>query len=51
MQEFQENYDNLIKRVENGETFGIVDSSGSAAVIMPPQDGIIQMYTDHDQGC
>ena len=46
VQEFQENFDNLIERVENGERIGIVNDDGSAAVMIPVDDKVYQMYTE-----
>ena len=46
VQEFQENFDNLIERVENGERIGIVNDDGSAAVMIPVDDSVYQMYTE-----
>ena len=48
VQEFQENFDNLIERVENGERIGIVNDDGSAAVMIPADDNVYQMYTDYN---
>jgi antitoxin (DNA-binding transcriptional repressor) of toxin-antitoxin stability system len=48
VQEFQENWDELIDRVENGEIFGIVNENGSAAVIMPTDDPLYKMYTENN---
>ena len=48
VQEFQENFDNLIERVENGERIGIVNDDGSAAVMIPADDNVYQMYTDNN---
>ena len=48
VQEFQENFDNLIERVENGERIGIVNDDGSAAVMIPVDDNVYQMYTDNN---
>jgi antitoxin (DNA-binding transcriptional repressor) of toxin-antitoxin stability system len=48
VQEFQENFDNLIERVENGERIGIVNDDGSAAVMIPANDNVYQMYTDYN---
>jgi antitoxin (DNA-binding transcriptional repressor) of toxin-antitoxin stability system len=44
--EFQENFDNLIERVENGERIGIVNDDGSAAVMIPVDDNVYKMYTE-----
>jgi len=46
VQEFQERWEELIERVENGENIGIVNESGNAAVMMPVDDPIYQMYTE-----
>ena len=49
VQEFQENWDELIERVENGEIFGIVNENGNAAVMMSTDDALYKMYTDHNE--
>jgi prevent-host-death family protein len=46
VQEFQERWEELIERVENGENIGIVNENGNAAVMMPIDDPIYQMYTE-----
>jgi antitoxin (DNA-binding transcriptional repressor) of toxin-antitoxin stability system len=46
IKEYQERWDELIERVENGETLGIVNEDGKAAVLMPVKDDTIQIYTD-----
>ena len=48
VQEFQENWDELIDRVENGETFGIVNENGSAVVIMPTDDPLYKLYSENN---
>ena len=35
LQEWEENFDVLFKRVEDGETIGVVREDGKAAVFMP----------------
>ena len=50
LQEWEENFDDLLGRVENGETLGIVKEDGTAAVMMPVDDPIVKMYTDHNEG-
>ena len=47
--EFQERWDELIERVEKGETLGIVNDSGESAVMMPADDPVYRMYKDHDE--
>ena len=49
--EFQERFDELIERVENGEHLGIVDENGKAAVMIPADDVLMRIHTDHDEAC
>ena len=49
VEEFQERFDELMERVENGETLGIIDENGRAAVMMPADDDLIRIYTEHDE--
>jgi prevent-host-death family protein len=61
VQEFQENFDNLMNRVENGESF-IIRDGGNSAVIVPYNETIkyavesvvdeelIHIHTDHEEG-
>lgn len=51
MEEFQEKFDELIERVENGEHIGIMDENGKAAVMIPADDDLIRIHTDHEEGC
>ena len=44
--EFQERFDELIERVENGEHLGIVDENGRAAVMIPADDDLIRIHTE-----
>jgi PHD/YefM family antitoxin component YafN of YafNO toxin-antitoxin module len=44
--EFQERFDELIERVENGEHLGIIDENGKAAVMIPADDDLIRIYTE-----
>jgi len=47
---WQENWDTLLDRVENGETIGIEDiSTGQRAVMIPADDELIRMYTEHNE--
>jgi antitoxin (DNA-binding transcriptional repressor) of toxin-antitoxin stability system len=48
-QEFQENFDDLIKRVENGEHFGIIDENGKASVIVPTDADLVKIYMEHNE--
>jgi PHD/YefM family antitoxin component YafN of YafNO toxin-antitoxin module len=46
VEEFQERFDELIERVENGERLGIIDENGKAAVMIPADDDLIRIYTE-----
>jgi len=46
--EFQEQFDELIVRVENGERLGIIDEDGQAAVMMPMNDDLIRIHTEYN---
>lgn len=50
VEEFQERWDELITRVENGETLGVVNDNGDAAVMVLADDPVYKMYTDHNEG-
>jgi len=61
IEEFQEDFDNLMNRVENGESF-IIKSEHGDAVIVPYKevvqvfqesgmsDELIRIHTDHEEG-
>jgi prevent-host-death family protein len=46
VEEFQEKFDELMERVENGESLGIVNENGQAAVMMPADDELIRIHTE-----
>ena len=48
IQEWEENFDELFKRVEEGETIGIVKEDGKAAVMMPVDDELIRIHTENN---
>jgi len=48
VQEFQERWDELITRVEEGETFGIVNEDGKSTVIMSVDDPLYKIYTENN---
>ena len=48
IKEWEENFDELYKRVENGETIGIVKEDGTAAVMMPADDELLRIYTENN---
>ena len=43
---WQENWETLIDRVENGETIGIENENGNRAVMVPADDELIRIYKD-----
>tara|TARA_B100000035_G_C20898388_1_gene508236 strand:- start:512 stop:691 length:180 start_codon:yes stop_codon:yes gene_type:complete len=47
---WQENWETLMERVENGETIGIENENGERAVMVPADDELLKLYTDHDEG-
>jgi hypothetical protein len=50
VEEFQERWDELIIRVEEGETLGIVNDKGQSCVMVPTSDdAVYKMYTDHNE--
>ena len=46
VEEFQERFDELMERIENGESLGIINESGQAAVMMPTDDELIRIHTE-----
>ena len=46
VEEFQERFEEMIERVENGEHIGIVDENGKAAVMIPADDDLIRIHTE-----
>tara|TARA_B100001175_G_scaffold137285_1_gene116679 strand:- start:131 stop:310 length:180 start_codon:yes stop_codon:yes gene_type:complete len=50
LKEWEENFDDLVERVEKGETIGIVDENGKAAVMMPVlfDDELIRIHTENN---
>jgi PHD/YefM family antitoxin component YafN of YafNO toxin-antitoxin module len=56
VEEFQEDFDNLLERVENGESFLIKSDHGDAMLIPygeyeEEDDLLIRIHTDHEEGC
>jgi len=48
MKEWEENFDSLIERVENGEHIGIVREDGTTAVMIPADDELMRIYTENN---
>lgn len=49
LEEWETNFDELFKRVEEGETIGVIREDGQAAVFIPADDPLLDLYTDHDE--
>jgi len=39
-----------MERVENGETIGIENENGDKAVMVPADDEMLKLYTEHEEG-
>jgi prevent-host-death family protein len=48
VEEFQNRFDELMERVENGEHLGIINENGQVAVMMPADDELIRIHTDEN---
>ena len=49
LKEWEDNFDELFSRVENGETIGIVKEDGHAAVMMPANEAdFIRIHTEEN---
>ena len=49
LKEWEDNFDELFSRVENGETIGIVKEDGQAAVMMPAGEAdFIRIHTEEN---
>ena len=47
LQEWEENFDVLFKRVEEGETIGVMREDGKAAVFMPADEAeFLRIHTE-----
>lgn len=48
VEEFQENFDELMNRVENGEHIGIINDDGQAAVMIPIDEELKKLYINNN---
>jgi antitoxin (DNA-binding transcriptional repressor) of toxin-antitoxin stability system len=48
VKEWEDNFDALLERVENGEHIGVIDEEGRAAVMMPIDDELYRIYTEYN---
>ena len=47
---WQKNWETLLERVEDGETIGVENEKGDRAVMVPADEELIRIYTDHNEG-
>ena len=45
---WQKNWDELMEKVENGETIGVENNRGERAVMVPADDELIRIYTEQN---
>ena len=45
---WQENWETLMEKVENGETIGIENDKGERAVMVPADDELIRIYKEQN---
>ena len=50
VEHWEKNWEELIERVENGEHIGIENENGNRAVMLPADDELIRLYTEHNEG-
>ena len=48
VKEWEDNFDALLERVENGEHIGIVNEDGTAAVMIPADDEFFRIHTEEN---
>lgn len=46
VKQFQDDFDNLMNKVESGEYIGIVNEEGRKAVMIPVDDELIRIHTE-----
>ena len=56
IEELQENFDEYIHKVKSGKSFIITSQYGNVILTQPTKnndksENIIEMYTNHDEGC
>lgn len=49
VEEFQEDFDNLMSLIENDKKSFVITSEYGEAVIMPADDELIRIYTEHNE--
>ena len=46
---WQENWEELMERVEGGEYIGVENNNGERAIMLPADDELIRIYTEHNE--
>ena len=49
VEHWQENWEELISRVEEGEHIGVTNGKNTA-IMLPADDEILRLYTEHNEG-
>ncbi len=49
VEEFQEDFDNLMNLVENDKKSFVITSEYGEAVIMPADEELLRIYTEHNE--
>ena len=49
VEQWQENWEEMIQRVEDGESIGVTNGR-NRAIMMPADEELIRIYTEHDEG-
>ena len=49
VEHWQENWEELIERVEGGESIGVTNGKNTA-IMIPADDEILRLYTEHNEG-
>lgn len=49
VEEFQEDFDNLMNLIENDKKSFVITSKYDEVVIMPAEDEIVRIYTEHNE--
>ena len=50
VEQFQERWEEMVERVENGEHIGITNGKNKC-VMVPADDDLIRIHTDHNDAC
>ena len=48
VEHWQENWEKLVERVENGEHIGVENENGNKAIMIPADDELIRIYTEQN---